>query len=125
MISSATARDESLARGLRILWRLPLASGFVRPVVESRHMKKPNELTAQDWAALAAVDAVVEAWGLEDADDPAKWLSEEAYGVRFDYQTDGPGYVGPLYLLQGAGAPETAPMTLIEGEHGLKVVGQY
>lgn len=36
--------------------------------------------------------------GLEDEEDPAAWLAEYAYGVRFDYQTDGPGYVGPLYL---------------------------
>ena len=51
--------------------------------------------------------AVQEGFGLEDEEDPAAWLAEYAYGVRFECQTDGPGYVGPLYLLRGAGSPET------------------
>lgn len=33
-------------------------------------------------------------------------LSLICYGVCWDnYQTDGPGYAGPLYLLKGAGDP--------------------
>lgn len=63
----------------------------------------------------AAVRAVQEGFGLEDEGDPAAWLAEYTYGVRFDYQTDGPGYVGPLYLLQGAGSPETRPMAVTRG----------
>lgn len=86
-------------------------------------MNKPYELSAREWAEIADLREVEDAWGLEDEKDPGKWLSEEAYGVRFDYQTDSPGYVGPLYLLQGAGAPETSPMTFIRTETGrLRVV---
>lgn len=83
-------------------------------------MNKPYELTAQEWAEVAAVREVVE--GFEDEPDPAVWLAEYAYGVRFDYQTDGPRYVGPLYLLQGAGAPETRPMAFVRTDRRLKVV---
>lgn len=66
--------------------------------------------------------AVQEGFGLEDEEDPAAWLAEYAYGVRFEYQTDGPGYVGPLYLLQGAGSPERRPMAFIWADGRLKLV---
>lgn len=46
------------------------------------------------------------------------WLADYAYGVRFDFQTDGPGYVGPLYLLQGTGTLETRPMAFIRNREG-------
>lgn len=89
-------------------------------------MNKPYELTAKEWAELAAMKAVLEAWGIEDEEDPAAWLPDWAYGVRFDYQTDGPGYLGPLYLLQGAGSPETSPMAFVRnGEGRLEVVETY
>jgi len=85
-------------------------------------MNKPYELTAQEWKEMAAVRAVQEGFGLEDEEDPAAWLAQYAYGVRFDYQTDGPGYVGPLYLLQGAGSPETRPMAFVQTGKGLEVI---
>jgi len=88
-------------------------------------MNKPYELTAQEWEEVAAVRAVQEGFGLEDEEDPAAWLAEYAYGVRFEYQTDGPGYVGPLYLLQGAGSPETRPMAFVRGDGGLEVVESW
>jgi len=81
-------------------------------------MNKPYGLTAQEWAEVAAVREVVEGFGLEDEENPAAWLAEYAYGVRFDYQTDGPGYVGPLYLLQGAGAQENGPMAFVRDHEG-------
>lgn len=88
-------------------------------------MNKPYELSAQEWVALAAVQEVIEAWALDEVPFPAACLMTEAYGVRFEYQCDGPGYVGPLYLLQGAGAPETAPIAIIETEDGFEVVEQH
>lgn len=44
---------------------------------------------------------VREGFGLEDGVDPAAWSAEYAYGIRFDYQTDGPGYVRPLAFMRG------------------------
>lgn len=85
-------------------------------------MNKPYELTALEWAEVAAVRAVQEGFGLEDEEDPAAWLMENAFGVRFDYQTDSPGYVGSLYLLQGAGSPETRPMTFVRTDTGLETI---
>lgn len=47
-------------------------------------MNKPYELTAQEWEEVAAVRAVQGGFGLEDEEDPAAWLAEYAYRVRFD-----------------------------------------
>ena len=85
-------------------------------------MNKPYELTDQEWEEVATVRDVQEGLGLEDEADPAAWLKEYTYGVRFEYQTDGPGYVGPLYLLQGAGAPENSPIAMVRVEGGLEAV---
>lgn len=82
-------------------------------------MNNPNELTPPEWAEVAAVQAVADAFGLEDEEAPARWLAMNAYGVRFDFQSDGPEYAGPLYLIQGGGAPECSPMSLIRDAEGL------
>jgi len=63
-----------------------------------------------------------EAGRLEDETDPTAWMAQNVYGVRFGYQTDCPGSAGPLYLLQGAGVPETAPMALVGDARNLRVV---
>ncbi len=73
-------------------------------------MNKPYELTAQEWEEVAGVRAVRESFGLEDEAEPAAWLASYAYGVRFDYENECPGYDGPLYLLKSAGAPEIPPL---------------
>lgn len=48
-------------------------------------MNKPYELTAQEWEEVAVVRAVQEGFGLEDEVNPAAWLAEYAYGVRFEW----------------------------------------
>jgi hypothetical protein len=82
-------------------------------------MNTPYELTPREWVEVAAVQAVADAFGLEDEEAPARWLAVNAYGVRFDFQTDGPEYAGPLYLIQGAGSPECGPISLIRDADGL------
>jgi hypothetical protein len=76
-------------------------------------MNKPYDLTAQEWEELAGLRAVQEGFGLEVEEKPAEWLRSYAYGVRFDYENESPGYDGPLYLLKGAGAPEIPPLLFI------------
>ncbi len=83
-------------------------------------MNKPYELTAQEWEEVAGLRAVQESFGLEDEAEPGAWLASYAYGVRFDYENESPGYVGPLYLLKSAGAPEIAPMMFVRNAGGLQ-----
>lgn len=76
-------------------------------------MNKPHEITRGEWAKIIQVELVQQMWGL-DPDDTPEFAADLIYGVRFDYATDGPGYAGPLYLLQGGGDPGEAPLALIE-----------
>ena len=107
--------------------RAPAApSGAIsRAVVESEPIKKTYELTDQEWEAMAGVPEVYEGFELEDEAEPAKWLKENTYAVRFEHEAGGLGYVGPLYLLQGAGAPEIPPITMVRKNGGLRAVATW
>lgn len=83
---------------------------------------KPQEIQADEWRELIQLDEVREGWGLQDDEGP-EFAAANIYGVRFDFVSDGPGYVGPLYLLKGAGIVEDAPMSIIREDGELRVVG--
>jgi len=51
------------------------------------------------------VPAVREAWGLSEDVTPPEFASL-VYGVRFNFVSGGPGYVGDLFVLQGDGIGE-------------------
>lgn len=74
---------------------------------------KPHAITSKEWARIIKVRDVIEGWGFTPDEGP-ELAASMIYGVRFDFVSDGPGYIGPLYLLQGAGDPGTAPVALIE-----------
>jgi hypothetical protein len=76
-------------------------------------MNKPHAITRKEWAKIIKVPEVIEGWGIEPDETP-EFLADMIYGVRFDFISGGPGYVGPLYLLQGDGDPGTAPVALIK-----------
>lgn len=80
-------------------------------------MNEPNAITAAEWSEIAQIEDIQDMWGL-DGSETAENLAGMIYGVRFKYQTEGPGYCGPLYLLQGGAGPEWGPVTLIRGESG-------
>lgn len=82
---------------------------------------KPHEITLSEWAEIRQIQEVIEGCGLQE-DDAAEDLASMIYGVRFDYMCDGPGYAGDLFLLQGAGAPEISPITLVRRSGRLGVV---
>lgn len=80
---------------------------------------KPHELSADEWKEIIALPAVREAWGLEDDTTPEQF-AEVAYGVRFDFVSGGPGYVGDLYVLCGDSLGE--PLSLIRRNGGLETI---
>lgn len=74
-------------------------------------MNKCTNLTNAERQELLAIEEVRQGWGLEDDCTPEE-LGEMIYAAKFEnYMTDGPGYAGPLYLLQGGGLE--APMMII------------
>ena len=52
-------------------------------------------------------------WGLDD--ETAEEFSNIYYGVKFDFQSGSPGYIGDLFILQGDGL-SADPAVLIRDE---------
>jgi len=76
-------------------------------------MNKPQEISMAEWKEIIQLPVVRESWGLEK--ETAEEFAAMVYGVKFDFVSGGPGYVGDLYVLQGDALGE--PMTIIR-EHG-------
>jgi len=81
-------------------------------------MNKPQEISTEEWRELTQLRAVGESWGLSD--DTPEEFSNMAYGVKFDFMSGGPGYVGELFILHGD-ALGTEPMVIIRREGHLVV----
>lgn len=85
-------------------------------------MNIPKQLTAMEWGEVAGDQRIRDILWMHES-ETAEDLAEYIFGVRFDYQTDCPGYCGPLYLLQGGVGPEWPPVAIIRNEEGrLEVV---
>ena len=81
-------------------------------------MNKPQELSIKEWKELMELPVIRESWGLEDGETPEEFASV-VYGVKFDFTSGGPGYVGDLYVLHGDALGE--PLTLIRKDGKLEV----
>lgn len=64
-------------------------------------MNTPQAISLPEWEEIIALPVVRESWGLDDettAEEFASWV----YGVKFDFASGMmPGYVGPLFIVQG------------------------
>jgi hypothetical protein len=78
---------------------------------------QPKAISETEWNEIVSLDAVRDAWGLEDDPDPSEFASR-VYGVRFNFVSGGPGYVGDIYVLQGDALTEVPPMVLRRDRHG-------
>jgi hypothetical protein len=78
------------------------------------NMNKPQEISTAEWKEIIEIPVIRESWGIEEDVSPEAF-ADMVYGVKFDFASGGPGYVGDLYILQGDALGE--PMTLIR-EHG-------
>ena len=71
----------------------------------------PHALTMREWREVMTVPEVREGWGLED-DETAEEFATRVYGVKFNFVSGGPGYIGDLYILQGDVVGDAPPMVL-------------
>lgn len=62
-------------------------------------MNKPLEISLSEWEEICQTKEVRELWGLTD-ENPEKFAAR-VYGVKFDFSSGSPGYVGDLFILQG------------------------
>ena len=81
-------------------------------------MNKPQEISMKEWKEIMQLSVIRESWGLEN--ETLKQFSDMVYGVKFDFVSGGPGYVGDLYVLHGDALGES--MTLIRRDNRLVVV---
>jgi hypothetical protein len=63
-------------------------------------MNKPIEISLPEWEEIIALPEVRQSWGLDD-ETTAEDFASQVYGVKFDFVSDSPGYIGPLYIVQG------------------------
>ncbi len=76
-------------------------------------MNEPAPLTVQEWTQITAMPEFRNAWGIED-DERVEDLIPSLYGVRFDFVSGGPGYVGKLYIIQGDALTGEPPFQVVE-----------
>ncbi len=82
-------------------------------------MNKAHDISILEWNEIMRIPAIRESWGLE-GDETAEQFADMVYGVRFDFQSGGPGYVGDLYILHGDAMGE--PMTVIRKSGKLELI---
>ena len=72
---------------------------------------QPFQISQEEWQEIFDLKDIKEMWGFLDDDITAKDFSEMVYGVKFDFVSGCPGYVGDLYILQGDALGE--PVVLV------------
>jgi hypothetical protein len=73
-------------------------------------MNKPQEISLTEWEEIIWVPEVRESWGLNN-EAPEEFASS-VYGVKFNFVSGSPGYIGDLYILQGDVLTGDAPLIL-------------
>ena len=61
---------------------------------------RPIEISAEEWKEILQLSAVRESWGIEKNESVDDFRSM-VYGVKFNFVSGGPGYVGDLFIIQG------------------------
>jgi len=84
-------------------------------------MNKPLEISLSEWQEIIQLREVRESWGLTD-ESPAEFASR-SYGVKFNFVSGGPGYVGDLYIIQGDALTGNRPLTF--GRYNGKLEAVY
>jgi hypothetical protein len=75
----------------------------------------PRAITDAEWAELASLPTIREAYGFEPSDAGAD-LARCSYGAHFNFVSGAPGYIGDVYVLFGDSLGQ--PMTLKRGLNG-------
>jgi hypothetical protein len=80
-------------------------------------MNKPLEISIDEWKEIMQVPEIRESWGIED--ETPEQFADLVYGVKFEFMSGSPGYVGDLYILQGDILTGEAPLVLLRREGAL------
>ncbi len=70
----------------------------------------PITISTQEWDEIINVPEVRDSWGLDK--DTAEEFRSMVYGVKFNFASGSPGYIGELFILQGDVLTGDMPMIL-------------
>ena len=73
---------------------------------------EPHQITAAEWNEIGSIEEIRQSWGVEDGEDFADFAADNIYGVKFNFYSGSPGYVGDLYILQGDALTGDPPLVL-------------
>jgi len=77
----------------------------------------PIKISSIEWKEIFDIEAVKQSWGLADEGTPED-LASMVYGVKFNFMSGCPGYVGDLFIIQGDILTGDAPVILIRDRAG-------
>lgn len=80
-------------------------------------MNKPLEISIAEWNEIMEVPEVKESWGIQEGETPEEF-ADMVYGVKFNFQSGSPGYVGELFIVQGDVLTGDAPFLLVRDKDG-------
>jgi hypothetical protein len=83
---------------------------------------QPHRLTQAEWDEIGTLDTIRQSWGLEDSEKFADFAADNIYGVKFDFHSGAPGYVGDVYILQGDALTGDPPFLLTRDQSGKLIV---
>ena len=72
-----------------------------------------------EWKEVMQLPVIKESWRLEDGETPEQFANM-VYGVKFDFASGAPGYIGDLFILHGDALGE--PMVLVRRDGKLVAV---
>ena len=81
---------------------------------------EPITISDKEWEEITSVPEVLAAWGWTKDEMTVQAFKSVVYGVKYDFVSGGPGYVGDLFILLGDALTE--PMTLIRHTDTQKLI---
>jgi hypothetical protein len=85
--------------------------------IQNISMNKPLAISIEEWKEIMQVPEVKESWGIED--ETPEEFADMVYGVKFEFMSGSPGYVGDIFILQGDTLTGDAPFVLLRHKGAL------
>jgi hypothetical protein len=81
---------------------------------------KPIALSREEMKEIAAMEDIQQMWGADNPAEMEEMLDTIVYAVKFNYEADGPGYVGDYFILQGGALGEA--IELVRNKDGQIII---
>jgi hypothetical protein len=82
-------------------------------------MNEPLKISLAEWKEIMQMPEIRESWGIEN--ETPEQFADMVYGVKFEFTSGSPGYIGHIYILQGDVLTGDAPFVLMRMNGTLKL----